>query len=134
MPNMQAQVRRHNDRISREDTPEVVDLCNCTQFECPLNGRCQMTNVVYQATVTNTDDGHEETYIGATTHFKTRFWKQRTDMNNINYRSKGTTLSSYIWKLKEKKNFILKWRIVDRARSTLQSPDKKVQFMQQIKI
>ena len=37
-------------------------------------------------------------------------------MNNPNYRDKGSTLSKFIWELKDEGvNFQIKWRIVDRA-------------------
>ena len=115
MPNMRTQVSRHNSRILREATDEAVDPCDCTLFECPLNGECQKKNVVYQATVTVTDTGHQETYVGATNHFKTRFRNHRTSLNNPKYKG-STTLSKYVWKLKEeKKAYTIKWRIIDRA-------------------
>ena len=37
-------------------------------------------------------------------------------MNNPNFRDKGSTLSKFIWELKDEGvNFQIKWRIVDRA-------------------
>ena len=44
-------ISSHNAKITRpkpEDPP-----CNCrVKEDCPLDGKCRMTNVVYQATVT----------------------------------------------------------------------------------
>ena len=113
--NMATHVSRHNHRVLSAGAREELAPCVCTQFECPLNGRCESNNVIYQATVTTVDNGHIETYVGVAANFKSRFRGHRTSINNQKYRS-ATTLSSYIWKLKEeKRNYVLKWRIIDRA-------------------
>ena len=53
--------------------------------------------------------------IGCTKNFADRYYKHRTDMINPKYKN-GTTLSMYVWKLKEeKKAFSIKWKIIDRA-------------------
>ena len=112
--NMARHVSRHNHRVLSAGERQQVAPCVCTDFECPLNGLCESNNVVYQATVTS-DDGRVENYVGVAANFKTRYYGHRTSLNNPNYKSE-TTLSKYVWKLKEeKKNFILKWKIIDRA-------------------
>ena len=72
--------------------------------------------MVYQAEVT-TEDGRIEFYIGSTSQtFKSRFKRHRLDMNNPNYRDKGSKLAKFVWELKDEGvNYQIKWRIVDRA-------------------
>ena len=42
-------------------------LCNCQKnMECPLEGQCMCTGVVYQASVTRNDTGNVEHYVGLT--------------------------------------------------------------------
>ena len=48
--------------------------------------------------------------------FKGRYSGHRTTMNNSNFRDMGSTLSKFIWELKDEGvNFQIKWRIVDRS-------------------
>ena len=61
--------------------PEQLDPFVCTDFECPLNGNCEIRNCVYQATVTF-EDQDIETYVGVTKHFKQRFVGHRGDFRH----------------------------------------------------
>ena len=116
MPNMRTQISRHNARLRRGTEPEVDKPCPHTRtVPCPMpgSGQCNKDNVIYQATVTSGND--VETYVGCTTNFATRYYKHRTDCNNPKYKN-GTTLSTYVWKLKEEQRaFNIKWKIIDRG-------------------
>ena len=112
---MKTEVNRHNTRLLRSNVREEVDPCPHIIIDCPMpgTGECTKTNAIYQCTVTSDDS--VETYIGATTDFKQRYYNHRTNSINVNYKTK-TTLSAHIWKLKdENKNFNVAWRIIDRA-------------------
>ena len=115
---MGAQVKRHNHRLLRGDTVEEMEPCPHTRgVPCPMpgTGEWTKTNVVYQATVTS-DDDQVNTYIGGTNNFRVRYYAHRSDANNPSRKEKGTTLSKYIWNLKEeRKDFQIKWRFVDRG-------------------
>ena len=113
---MKSQVSRHNTKLLNSETVDQVDPCVCTEFECPLNGLCESKNVVYQATISS-DDGRVENYIGCTKYFKKRYYGHRSDMNNPANKDKNrSTLANYVWKLKdERKNFDIKWKIIDRG-------------------
>ena len=117
MPNMKAQVSRHNQRLLREETGEELESCPHTRtVPCPMpgTGECTKTNVIYQATITS-DDGQVNHYVGCTGNFKKRYYKHRTDCNNPNYKNL-TTLSQFVWKLKEEqKGFHISWRFIDRG-------------------
>ena len=115
--NMKSRVDRHNVKILAADKEEVVEPCNCTQFQCPLNGECGRKNCIYQAKV-ESSDGATEYYVGATAQtFKERYSGHRSNFMTGNPRNKhGTKLSTYIWKLREEgKTFQIHWRIIDRA-------------------
>ena len=82
---------------------------------CPMpgSGEYNKDNVIYQATVTSGAD--IETCVGCTVNFADRYYKRRTDILNPNYKT-STTLSRYVWKLKEEKRaFSIKWKIIDRG-------------------
>ena len=59
-----------------------------------------------------------QTYIGMSKYnFKTRFRNHKKSFENPKYRS-STTLSKYIWDLKEEEtNYEIKWSIVKRVRA-----------------
>ena len=58
LPNMGAQVARHNAKLLNNHTNSVTSappVCNCQpskRVNCPLPGACNRDGVVYQATVT----------------------------------------------------------------------------------
>ena len=89
-------------------------MCNCRTPPCPLQGKCLMDNLVYQAIVKTETD--EQTYIGLTsTTFKLRFGNHKKSFNHGTYRH-NTTLSTHIWGLKDRgEKFSLEWRLIGRA-------------------
>ena len=114
-----------NDQQNLQDLQPVQNLqnlqnlqnnCNCRKKEeCPLNGNCQEKEVIYQATVSS-EGVPDENYIGLTAGT----FKKRFDGHSSNFRNqdiKGTTLSKYIWKLKEEdRNFEIDWKIICNAK------------------
>ena len=123
------------------ETPEVIKMCNCNKKDleregCPLNGVCMTPNVIYGATVKIKDNSGEpidmtkETYTG----LSEPPWKIRKYGHNSDFKhkqkgtsKKGTTLSKYIWTLKDpddcnqepcpnKMEYEIKWRILARAK------------------
>ena len=104
MGNMKSLINHHNAKILQAEAPIEAKGCNCRKNSTyPLNGVCLTESLAYKATVLA--ENHEpQTYIGMTEHnFKTRF---------------RTTLSKYIWDLKEKEtNYEIKWSIVKCVRA-----------------
>ena len=99
-----------------QNLQNLQNNCNCRKRdECPLNGNCQEKEVIYQATV-KSEGVPDENYIGLTAGT----FKKRFDGHNSNFRSKevkGTTLSKYIWKLKDDgKIFEIDWKIICNAK------------------
>ena len=121
MPNMKQIISNHNKTILNKDnnTESKTNNCNCRIKEaCPVNQKCQTSSLIYQATVTRHDNNKEESYIGLTDNtFKTRYNGHTSSFRNEQYRN-ATTLSKYIWTLKDKSiNYSLKWKIIDRGRA-----------------
>ena len=114
-PNFKAIISSHNKRLLGGRTPDLP--CNCKKKNrvCPLDGQCKKKNIIYGATVTPSQ-GQIETYVGLTsTTFKERYGNHLKSFNHEKY-STETSLSKFIWKLKEKNlDYQISWRILDRA-------------------
>ena len=74
--------------------------CNCRQKEdLPLERQCLKKGLIYQATV-KTEGGEANNYMGLTANsFKKRYSSHLFNFNHLE--SNGTTLSAYIWQLKD---------------------------------
>ena len=111
MPNMGQAINKQNQKVMTQKLPQSDPPgCNCQGGldTCPVNGACQTRGVVYQATVLREDNGETETYTGRTSRrFKDRWYEHRQDFNNEI--REGTSLSNYIWKLKNKQ---ISWKIL----------------------
>ena len=116
--NLARVISTHNSKILNENIPKpATRKCSCPKNTvCPLDGQCLEKNVVYQATVSSSD-GATETYIGLTAPpFKQRIGNHKKSFKHEAY-AHETTLSSYIWKLKEKEiDFTIKWKLMARAK------------------
>ena len=118
-PNLKRIIAAHNAKILREKEVDINQkLCNCRKGKvCPLGGKCLIENMIYQATVTPTNPPDEpKTYIGLTANtFKQRLANHTKSCKYEKYR-KETTLSEYIWSLKDEgTDYELSWKIIDRA-------------------
>ena len=122
MPNIGRVINSHNKKINC--LPAEVPPCKCTLYECPVNGQCERTNVIYQCTVKEATSGGSESYVGLTGNsFKDRITKHRKSFRDRTYHK--NSLSNYIWKLKdENKQFQIAWKILDQAKPN--SPSSKI--------
>ena len=97
MPNLEAKISSHNKTILANPNGMINDnkQCNCrVKSECPLDGHCLTSNVIYQATVVT--DKSTETYIGLTeNHFKTRYRNHLASFRDKRKKN-ATNLSRYI--------------------------------------
>ena len=110
----------HNKRIlnSTKAPDKVLKTCNCrNKLDCPLQGKCLTSSVIYQATVNRLDNHQKETYIGLTEHpFKTRYYSHIHSFKKDSQRD-ATTLSQHIWSLKDNnKPYSIQWKIITRAK------------------
>ena len=119
MNNMKKHISKHNVKICQKpDNSNVTNVakCNCrVKDECPLNGECLTTSVVYQASVRCDNSNVEKTYVGlAEGTFKKRWDKHKYTFKHPN--ASSTALSSYIWKCKKaNKNPKIDWSIKAKA-------------------
>ena len=91
---------------------EIVRRCDCrVPRDCPLNGNCLQSDVMYKAEPTRN-------YIGiSVTTFKVRWRNHKTAFDN-QYSLQSTTLSTYYWKLKlENKNPRVSFSIIKKVPS-----------------
>ena len=105
--------------INKSSNPpaQTINTCNCRdKGSCPLDRKCNVRNVIYQAEVTTSQS--KQTYIGlCDTSFKSRYRNHTCFFRNERNRN-STELSKYVWGLKDKKvDYHIKWRIVRHARS-----------------
>ena len=121
-PNMKQLINNHNRTLSKEyhavkSNPTETKLCNCrNKAECPLDGHCLTTSVIYKATVTQFQNNQQKTYIGLTENtFKTRFNLHTSSFRHSDKR-KSTALSEFIWQLKDNNTqFSTKWEIIKKS-------------------
>ena len=126
MPNVKQAVGNHNKAVVNRSKPEDREAkCNCSvKKDCPVDGKCRMCGVIYQATVTRKDNKRKETYIGLTAdEFKTRWNNHNSSFDNPDPRN-STSLSKYLARLdKDKVKYTLQWKIIDKGKPY--SPENK---------
>ena len=119
MPNMGQILSKHNKKILRDfqnTQRKKTGGCNCQggPTKCPLNGNCLIESSIYQAEVST----QEETlfYIGlASNSFKERYSNHKSSFN-LRHKQFTTTLSKYIWELKDKVvAYSIKWSTLRTA-------------------
>ncbi len=115
MDNMENATKAHNNKIINHDMNQATTTCNCrNKRNCPLNGKCMTSNIIYEAKVTTPN--LEKTYIGLTaTSFKARHANHSASFNHRAKRHQ-TELSNYIWTLKDESTpYTITWKIVKHA-------------------
>ena len=104
MPNIRSEINSHNKKILQSKPTEPQKLCNCLiREDCPMNGLCLTSNILYQATITCSDSKYKQKrYTGiCETTFKRRYANHKKSFNLVNSKN-GTTLSIECWNLKQK--------------------------------
>ena len=109
LPNMGRIISKHNSKVLKEASTEPP-TCECDEIECPVEGKCGSTGVVYQATVEQ--QGKSDKYVGLTERsFKMRHTEHYRNFENMNPKN-STSLIRKIWELEDKNvNFEMKWKI-----------------------
>ena len=104
MPNIRSKINGHNKKILQPKPAEPQKLCNClVKEDCPLNGLCLRSSILYQATIKCSDSKYKQKrYKGiCETTFKKRYANHKKSFNLINSKN-DTTLSKEYWTLKQK--------------------------------
>ena len=114
--NMSSMTKSHNKKAIDKDVKELKS-CNCrVKSECPLNRQCQVTDIIYKCTLLSPEKPRK-VYLGtAESDFKKRFYNHRKSFNN-EANANDTTISKYIWELKETSNLspTLVWSIAKKV-------------------
>ena len=117
MPNLKSVISSYNKYVlSNFNSPtQQPDTCNCRKKpDCPLEGKCLQSNVIYQATVTTATT--TETYVGLATNFKERYRNHQSSFRRSNRRNE-TEPSKYTWTLQDsEKPFQVKWKVLKKCK------------------
>lgn len=114
-PNMSNIVKQHNNKILNDNEMRTVRPCNCRdKSNCPLNGECLVTNIIYEAEVTTSEK--RMVYYGTSeSEFKYRYNNHTKSFRHVKYKN-DSELSKVVWELKESNtDFTMKWSIARRA-------------------
>lgn len=120
--NIASHISQHNFKVLNPKiaTDPNNNNCNCRQpLNCPLNGQCKTSSIVYQANIES--QGKQWVYFGMTSKsFKERYNNHRHTIENPAFANEegknGTRLSSKIWSLKKAgKPYTLKFKIANHA-------------------
>ena len=115
--NMKKHISAHNKKVLEQKPDNQERLCNCrNKDECPLDGKCLIKSIVYQADVEA--NNKVMSYYGLTDMtFKERFNSHQFDFRHVKNRN-STALSKYIHSLKETNtNYKIQWKIHTKAYS-----------------
>ena len=115
MPNMEAIIKSHNAHVQKlseqTDASTNTRMCSCrNKNDCPLDGQCLKSSIVYKATVKKASG--DVSYLGISeTPFKDRYYNHTKAFKNRVYET-DTELSKLIWELKDKKqDHRISWEI-----------------------
>ena len=115
MSNMSNFIKQHNSNILSSPTKIEERSCNCRNKDnCPLDGSCLKTCIVYRADVIKHNGTH--IYYGASDgEFKFQYNNHTKSFRYRGYEHE-TELSKHIWELKDNNTeFYLKWSIATYA-------------------
>ena len=122
MKNLDNIIATHNGNILRnhvEVQPDTTTTCSCrVKYSCPLEGNCNVENVIYQAEIHPSNKPLENRiYIGmAKGKWKLRYAVHKHSMKVKNSDNK-TALSEHFWTLHDNgKNPVVKWSILVQTR------------------
>ena len=96
-------IKGHNKKILLKEIQEALE-CNCrVKTDCPLNGDCRKESIIYKCTATTCN--LEKLYLGLTEgEFKKQRYYDHVKSFKNEFYANNTTLSSYVWKMKKRKN------------------------------
>ena len=99
MENVGKIISKHNNKILRGNE-SANPPCQCEE-ECPVEGKCNLSGVIYQATLTSHGGTKIQKYVGLTERkFINRMTEHYTNFETRN-KNNSTTLSRKVWKLKD---------------------------------
>ena len=115
LPNLKAQIAKHNFKMLKQTKKEPPPKCNCPNpTKCPLPGKCTIDNMEYGAMVKASNEIQK--YDGLTMNtFKQKYGGQKPNFSTPEGKTK-TTLASHVWNLKDQsEDYTIDWEVVGRA-------------------
>ena len=115
MTNMGNIIKQHNSKLLKDSSEPQAQSCNCRERDnCPLNGNCLASCIVYKATVTT--ENKSMNYFGTSdSDFKIRFYNHTKSFRHRVYEN-DSELSKYLWTLKDRGiNYGLRWDIASKC-------------------
>ena len=114
--NMENIIKQHNGKILNVQREKEIKPCNCRdQSNCPLDGKCLATCIIYKAEVVS--NGVTSSYYGTCEgEFKSRYNNHTKSFRSRKYEN-DTELSKHIWRLKDNsREYRVIWSIERTAR------------------
>ena len=122
MRNISSIISGHNKFVlSKDNVQPNARMCNCRQRnDCPLNGLCLTSNIIYGGDVVNLTDNQLRPYVGLTSDtFKERMGVHNQGINHRVY-SKSCELTKHVWQLRDSgKAFSVRWKILEHVKGRL---------------
>ena len=108
-------IKGHNKKIVEKETQETLDCNYRVKTDCPLNGDCIKESVSYKCTATTSD--WKKVYFGLN-EGQLRYYDHVRSFRNELY-ANSTTLSSYVWEMKNRKNVTptLTWEVLQTMKA-----------------
>ena len=107
-------------RVNNNNINSKKIECNCkSRSDCPMNGLCNLDNVVYQAIIYPKEDINDrKSYIGiSSTNWKIRYGNHKFSFFH-EHKKNQTALSKHYWGLKSKGLIPdIQWSILKRSNS-----------------
>ena len=117
LPNISNIIALHNRKVLSNTNNNQDPKCNCREKDnCPLNGKCLDSHLIYLYNVKITASEEGTHYIELTENtFKER-WNQHKNSFKHEGKANSTELSKYVWELKKKGTTpIISWKVIGHA-------------------
>ena len=114
MKNVSQIIKQNNKNVSNKKVKQTNPCNYRNENKCPLNGNCNIQDVIYKCIVSVTQTFKQRVYLGiAEGNWKQRLYNHRQSFKNKKYKN-DTALSNHLWDLKENHNQTpkLTWSIV----------------------
>ena len=111
-------INKFHNRVNNNNINSKKIECNCkSRTDCPMNGLCNLGNVVYQAIINPQEDiSDKKFYIGVSfTSWKIRYGNHKFSFSHEHQKNQ-TALSKHYWGLKDKGlTPDIQWSILKRS-------------------
>ena len=118
MENISDVIKKHNKKVLYSDQKKQQEGCNCRKKDqCPLQGKCLTTNVIYNAEVVSDQNTINKNHFGLTEGtFKQRYYKHNLSFRDRKY-AHSTELSKHIWQMRDADQIAnVNWSVVTTAK------------------